>query len=661
MACININDCMVQSCGTFGSCKDLANPTGVHFDDYECECNPGYEQTLTASSVMAGEQEKVCTNINDCPRENVCGGENRHSLTRGACQDKLIDYDCACSSGYEVTKLPSLPNNDTCTPVKCGPVPAVGHASCPEEGVESDYDTLPWTYICDVGYTVNGLATGPHTLVKSCTSAAMISRGPEDCLPVNCGHTHSAPHADMSPPLVELHYDEELTYTCETGYTMDSQVGGPNSFKVNCLANGSQTPMDHCLPIECGIPEPTSGSGEFATYVAARSGTLVFQDVARIVCDVGYSLDQSAQPVMAEYEVSCLSNGTFGYLKKCKPVLCGVPKDVMFSTKSVSGPMVFPETLEYTCNHGYSLSGHFGGETTFGVECQANATFSPVRECLPVSCGEAPTRANATFPGTSHVYMETAGYTCTAGFSTDGEAAGSKRFEMTCNGEGEYDGIEGCAPVKCGAVQKREFSEQVADAHGLTLGELVFGQTAHFNCFDGYSTDAKHMSANILSVVRCQADGTMTDPAHCQNNDDCTAPDNHCFQDGVCVDNEKPTGEHKDDFHCVCNSGFKENISGIGVRYCYNIDDCPVKPTVACFPGTCHDLVNQYHCTCPTGYYEGRNPEEDLPADCLPEPCGAPPTVEHASTPTSADQFFDMPPLNYSCDTGYTLDSTLTA
>jgi hypothetical protein len=182
-----------------------------------------------------------------------------------------------------VTKLPALPDNDTCTPVKCGPVPKVDFATSDMDGVEADYDTLPWTYVCVEGYTVDGFAGGTKTIVKHCTSGATISSGPDTCLPVSCGGTHSAPHADMSPELAELHFDEELTYTCEVGYTMDAKVGGPNTFKVNCQANGTQTPMSKCLPVECGVPAPKTGSEEFATYVMAKEGILVFKEVARIV------------------------------------------------------------------------------------------------------------------------------------------------------------------------------------------------------------------------------------------------------------------------------------------------------------------------------------------------------------------------------------------
>ena len=76
-----------------------------------------------------------------------------------------------------------------------------------------------------------------------------------------------------------------------------------------------------------------------------------------------------------------------------------------------------------------------------------------------------------------------------------------------------------------------------------------------------------------------------------------------------------------------------------------------------CDPGTCEDLVNDYKCHCPEGYYEAENPERELAHDCLPEPCGHPTTVEHATTSSAGeDQFFNSDPVEYRCDDGYTLD-----
>jgi hypothetical protein len=63
--CVNINNCIFNNCGPHGTCEDLPAPTGIPLDDYRCKCWPGYETTL---STAGNHTERICTNINDCPR-----------------------------------------------------------------------------------------------------------------------------------------------------------------------------------------------------------------------------------------------------------------------------------------------------------------------------------------------------------------------------------------------------------------------------------------------------------------------------------------------------------------------------------------------------------------------------------------------------------------
>lgn len=65
--------------------------------------------------------------------------------------------------------------------------------------------------------------------------------------------------------------------------------------------------------------------------------------------------------------------------------------------------------------------------------------------------------------------------------------------------------------------------------------------------------------------------------------DDC--PPNACTPGGVCQDGIE-------DYTCTCNTGF----SGTGKKACTNINDCP---TNACGPyGTCEDGIGTYSCRC---------------------------------------------------------------
>ena len=307
----------------------------------------------------------------------------------------------------------------------------------------------------------------------------------------------------------------------------------------------------------------------------------------------------------------------------------------------------------YGCDSGYTTTGVSGESAEWELTCQENGAFSKTEACLPISCGEPPELEHSLPVGEEYFYPEAAPYTCETGYSLDGSANGAKAFETECTTKGKYDGPKGCEPISCGKVKVIENSGQVVDADGNKLSVLHFGQYAKFECKEGYSKDGLLGSTLVGIAATCQADGTILYPAKCINNNDCSSPENACSPDGHCKDHSVATGKHDDDFSCECDSGFAPDTRDGGIKFCKNIPDCP---DGACEPGSCEDLVNNYECHCPAGYFEGENPQENLPHDCLPKECGSPKSVEHAAVQNAAGSvFFDSEPVQYGCAEGYTL------
>lgn len=442
-------------------------------------------------------------------------------------------------------------------------------------------------------------------------------------------------------------FPQELSVTCSEGFALDENNHGDVAYTISCASSGELTFSNSagCSAINCGAL-PT-------VEHAAVEGSSHFGGDATVTCAEGHSVDQTAREGSAEYTISCQSSGEFTPTQQCLPVSCGAPLAVDFTSRSSEGAKVFDETVTYELTGGYSLSGEHGGATNFAISCQADATFTAVEMPLPVSCGAPPSKAHASAHGEGFVFPEEAPYTCAAGYSLNGREDGDRAFSLSCAASGQYEGPSGCQPISCGDVTHPDHSDQVEDHDGQTLTSLVFPQIAKFVCKSGYSKTGKLGSELTTVVVTCQADGSILYPAQCVNNDDCLSTENACSPNGQCVDNESPTGTHLDDFHCEPDSGFAESIKVDGTRWCKNIPDCP---DGACAPGGCEDLVNDYECHCPLGYYQGENTEENLAHDCLPVECGAPPSMQHASAGTSASVFYDSPPVAYSCDDGYTLD-----
>jgi len=381
---VNIDDCSYVDCGNYGNCVDGASPTGIHLDDYTCSCDSGYEITLEDSMIKQGEETKKCTNINDCPLplDENCGGLTDDTLRRGGCVDLIIDYDCLCQSGYEVTVLVAPPGNKTCTPKVCGIAPQLGHMETDLEGEEVNYDTPAWEYNCDAGYSLDGHANGRKSFSMRCTSAATFTAA-KVCKPVTCGSPPIVRYSDESPEVDEFFYPDRITYSCEEGYSTDAQADGPISFQVRCQDDGTKTEVERCRNIECGV----APHHDHASWDSEK--VFVYREKAKIECNDGFSLDESMSPKARWYALACLSDGTWGQTQDCQHVKCGQPPQVVHTTVTFDN-QYYEDEVEYTLNTGYTLNGQHNGDSTFIVSCKDDATFSATRDPKPVECGTAP-------------------------------------------------------------------------------------------------------------------------------------------------------------------------------------------------------------------------------------------------------------------------------
>jgi len=612
--CVNIDDCLTADCGVQGTCKDNDAPTGISLDDYTCECKAGFESTLAPSSTREGEDAKVCTDINDCPLpiEDACGGENAEKkMRRGDCVDGPQSYSCSCNNGYKSGPLPSKPSNQTCLPVVCGSPPEVDFAGASETG-KMNFDMPAVTYNCEDGYTLDGKTSGAKSFKVSCEASQQFSTLAE-CLPVTCGGPLPLDFADQAPSTEEMFFSDVVTYTCEKGYSLDSKAGGATSFEVKCSKDGKKSEMQTCKPVECGkVP-----SHDFATV---EDKVYVFGQQATVTCEEGYSLDGTTSDTSVSYALDCLDTGAFGEQRKCEAIKCGVAPEVGQTTRD-GGEKVFGNKVVYQVDTGYSLNGQASGSTEFSISCESDGTFTATRQPQPISCGVPEAKSFASTAGAALVFQEKAKFSCWLGYSVDGKPGEGTGFEEECTASGKFEAHADCLPVECGTVTVPKNSKQVADGATGTLASLVFKQRASFECKKGYTLNGQ-MKGSTKFMTSCQADGAQSAHDGCMNADDCAG--NQCGAHGKCVDHPNPTGVHKDDYHCDCDSGFEEQVLEDGTRMCGNVPDCPQG---ACMPGFCKDLVNDYKCYCPDGYHEGKNVEKGLDHDCLPNVCGAAPGV----------------------------------
>merc|ERR1719163_2030400 len=168
--CGNIDDCDSHTCGPHGTCVD-------HLMNYTCACSTGFEQSWDKNS-----EELICGNIDDCGPE-ACG--------IGECLDELNGYKCKCPTGYEQVDEENINKpgkmEHTCKAVMCGTPPEVDDAATTpvEVGSEKAYYPAKVVYQCDLGYTLDGKATGQNHFDIECQSTKTFTEV-KSCEPIKC-------------------------------------------------------------------------------------------------------------------------------------------------------------------------------------------------------------------------------------------------------------------------------------------------------------------------------------------------------------------------------------------------------------------------------------------------------------------------------------------
>jgi hypothetical protein len=372
-----------------------------------------------------------------------------------------------------------------CTPVPCGLpkfVDSANHVPRPMFYPENV------TYNCHIGYTTNELHDGPKEFQTTCQADQKFSPA-VGCRRVLCEkcptpeYTHAATETD------DRFYTDECNYQCEKGFTLDTTPLGPSTFTTHCKADGNFSKPKICKHVSCGPRQPIPHGDIVETGKGlGKKGIMVYMDTVDYSCHEGYSLTGQYGGETKQTR-GCLYNGEYSEAKECKPVACGYPARVARSSFDPS-PRWYPETVTYTCDYGYSLTGKAGGMIMQTMACGPEGKFTEdAPQCLPVECGPPPevTRADLDHPGSGPVMVnydsDSILYTCHAGYSAIDE-----------------DNVW--------VPNKNKFS------------------------------------------LMCRADGTFSPALACININDCMVQS--CGTFGTCVDHDSPTGVHFDDYDCAC-------------------------------------------------------------------------------------------------------------
>ncbi|CAH2293998.1 sushi, von Willebrand factor type A, EGF and pentraxin domain-containing 1 [Pelobates cultripes] len=428
----------------------------------------------------------------------------------------------------------------------------------------------------------------------------------------------------------------ELLFSCDEGFDLIGRM------KVTCLESGDwDDVIPYCQAVSCGTsPAPENGDIVGSNFTYGK--TVTFR------CNEGYTL-------IGNEESMCLANGSWSHTPpSCESVTCPTPNQIDNGTFKLSG-MTFKSTATYTCKKGYSLQ----GPST--LVCDASGKWSGnTPSCQLVSCGFPPNVRDAVITGENFTFANTVTYKCKEGYTLVGAET------LTCLATGKWsESSPHCMAVSCDEPPNVDHSSSQR-SHGL------FGDTAFYYCFDGYS-----LAGN--QKLKCNAQGKWVPPdgeevPHCVA-DFCESPKAVAYSILESPNKAKFVSGSTASFKCM--EGFVLNTSS-KIECIRGGQWIPSPLTIQCIPVRCgepegiengyvsgtnysFDAVVAYSCnkgyyikgekkrTCQaSGEWSGRLPT------CHPVTCGDPPQLENGLVEIKTGLVFGNEVI-YSCKPGYQL------
>lgn len=321
-------------------------------------------------------------------------------------------------------------------------------------------------YRCEDGFSFDGLsyagqvrdieclANGHYTEMRACLEV-------DDCVGHSCGAfgTCLDLHMDYTCECVEgfeMHVDEGGEKLCGNIDDCDGHQCGEGGICVDLIQEhecechegwelGSPDGFPICQRKECGLAPQVDNvlptADEPGIFPWTR-GKAVFEEVVEYDCAYGYSTDgQLGGP--RTFSITCQADTNYTEVQECLPISCGEPDTVGEATPSVSAPVLFGQTVDYSCPSGY-------GPETFTRTCLEDGQFSPAIACeprpdVPVVCEKPAAPLNWEWVNDAVLTSQTSAFLrCADGYqSSQGDA--EQRFEITC----DSDGVSSPLPDAC--------------------------------------------------------------------------------------------------------------------------------------------------------------------------------------------------------------------
>uniref|UniRef100_A0A0G4HCI3 Uncharacterized protein n=1 Tax=Chromera velia CCMP2878 TaxID=1169474 RepID=A0A0G4HCI3_9ALVE len=307
-----------------------------------------------------------------------------------------------------------------------------------------------------------------------------------------------------------------FTYTCASGYSLDSAAGV--SFSCTGDSPGVSTwkgTPPSCSAVSCdevNDPQPNTLSAEVIRSDSGQAGTTTQTATFTYSCNNGYQISGTANPTFTctgtAYATSQWQGGT---VPTCTAVSCDEVNDpqpntlsteVVRSDSGQAGTTTQTATFTYSCNNGYQISGTADPTFTctgtgYGISAWQGGT---VPTCTAVSCDEVNdpqpntlstevVRSDSSQAGTT-TQTATFTYSCNNGYQISGTANPTFTCTGTAYATSEWQGtVPTCAAVSCDEVndpQPNTLSAEVVRSDSGQSGTTTQTATFTYSCNNGY-------------------------------------------------------------------------------------------------------------------------------------------------------------------------------
>ncbi|XP_060792623.1 sushi, von Willebrand factor type A, EGF and pentraxin domain-containing protein 1-like [Neoarius graeffei] len=451
-------------------------------------CNEGFR--LRGASRTACTEYGTFQTFPQC-QEITCSSIRNAVISGSSSPYKYgVSVQIRCNKGYRLIGSGNLtcgelgwnPRSLHCAEVTCK-APSINNAFIVGRRSSSYSYSMSIQYKCNRGYRMEG--SGRLTCEENGWNPL-----PPKCNIVTCLKPPVINNGQFNPLKDLYEYGETVTYSCQTGFTLDGDS------TISCT-DGNFQHAPQCQEISCGEPQIENGF-----IFEDNSTSYGYKSSVRVQCNPGYKMEGS------DY-LTCEENGW-----SPSPPLCTFKNFCESPGKILNGQYLFPEGTEFgatitaRCNEGYQLVGRQNRI------CRETGWDGNVPLCKELKCQKPPSITNGTFEPEeeSYDYGEAVIYSCNRDHYLIGPSV------ITCSSNGTFQPPPPrCLPFtenSCGSPGK------ILNGKYLIPEGILLGATITAQCNEGYQLVGHQNricretgwdgNAPVCEVVNCQKPSNIT-------------------------------------------------------------------------------------------------------------------------------------------------------